>query len=117
MRSTWGSFVIGKNKTYLSFFSKEDYISNFKIKNNNKSVAYRNSGISIINRKCIDNIDYNNVCDLEISLYNKYSKKRKVGFYHYNGFWYPVETIKDFELTKKSKYIEKNIKKLINKFS
>ena len=117
MRSTWGSFLVGENKNYISNFSKEDYISNFKTHKKNNFVAYRNSGLSIINKKCIEDLNYEKIDDFEVSLYNKHLRAKKVGFYHFNDFWHPVETVKDLDLTTKSINIEKTIKKLINKFS
>ena len=119
MISSWGSFVQKKNNSYLFKFVKDHQLYNYNLKNFRSYMARRNSGISIINKKCLANFNYKTCKDFELDLFNKYAKLKKVCNYHFNSFWYPVETNKDIKLTKitsnKNK-IKNNIKKLIKKF-
>ena len=116
MESSWGTIV--KIKKNLKKFVVNAQIKNYKIKNYNKLECFRNTGISIINFKCIKYFKKFNK-NFEVSLYNKFVKQNKVGVKVFNKFWYPVETLKDLNILKtnnakikKIKLLKKKLKKV-----
>ena len=109
--TTWGTFFLDK-KNNIKKFSKNDRIEYIKLKSSNLK-GFRNSGISIINSKCLKNFNFN-VSDFEVGLFNKYIKKKSnIMLYNLNlKLWYPVETINDYNALNKNKELLKKLKKI-----
>lgn len=109
--TTWGSFFLDKNKN-IKKFSKNDRIEYIKLQNLNLN-GYRNSGISLINSKCLNRFNFN-VSDFEVSLFNKYIKKKSnIMLYNLNlKLWYPIETINDYNSFHNNKKLIKKLKKI-----
>ena len=109
--TTWGTFFLDK-KNKIKKFSKNDRIEYIKPQSSNLK-GFRNSGISIINSKCLNNFNFN-VSDFEVSLFNKYIKKKSnIMLYNLNlKLWYPVETINDYNALNKNKELKKKLKKI-----
>ena len=109
--TTWGTFFLDK-KNNIKKFSKNDRIEYIKPQSSNLK-GFRNSGISIINSKCLKNFNFN-VSDFEVGLFNKYIKKKSnIMLYNLNlKLWYPVETINDYNALNKNKELLKKLKKI-----
>lgn len=115
MESSWGTIVKNK-KNLLKKFVINAQIEDYKIKKYAGFNCYRNTGISIINSKCLNyikNLDHN----FEISLYNKFVKYNKVGVKIFNKFWYPIETLKDLNILNQDKTKKKKINLIKQKLS
>tara|TARA_Y100000996_G_C22535855_1_gene648254 strand:+ start:1214 stop:1996 length:783 start_codon:yes stop_codon:yes gene_type:complete len=108
MQTTWGTIVKDKYNV-LKKFSVNSKITSYKIKNYEKYEAFRNTGLSIINVKCLSFIKSLKNNDFEISLYNKFIKFKNIGVKIFNGFWYPIETNKDLNLIRNEKKLVKQI--------
>ena len=112
MESAWGT-IVKRNKN-LKRFILNAQIENYKIKNLNKYDCYRNTGISVINSKCIKYFKKLNK-NFEVSLYNRFTKKNKVGVKIFNKFWYPIETLKDLNILEENKEKKRKIQLLKKK--
>ena len=112
MESAWGT-IVKRNKN-LKRFILNAQIENYKIKNFNKYDCFRNTGISVINSKCIKYFKKLNK-NFEVSLYNRFTKKNKVGVKIFNKFWYPIETLKDLNILEENKEKKRKIQLLKKK--
>ena len=117
MRSSWGSIVLKKNNYSVEKFDVESKIEKYHIEGFKNYSAFRNTGVSIINCKCLNFINKTKKKDFEISLYNKYLKKNLVGAKVFEGIWYPIETLKDLNAIKINKKLSQKIKLLKKKFN
>ncbi len=110
MKSSWGTFEYNK-KYELVKFTKNNYIHNYKLKNSNL-IGIRNSGITAMDTHCINNLNIKEK-DFEIKLFNKYIKKKQIGFYIFdNVIWEPIETLSDLNIVKNNK----KLKNFYNKY-
>lgn len=116
MISNWGSIVIRKNSLVKKFLVNSQ-INSYYLKGYKNHEAFRNTGISIINFKCLNFISKINNKNFEVSLYNKFVSKKKVGAKIFTGFWYPIETLKDFEIIKYEKQLINKIESLKKKLN
>lgn len=116
MYTSWGNIILGR-QNLLKKFNVNAQISSYRIQNYKKYEAFRYTGISIINNKCLSFIKTIKNKNFEISLYNKYIKYKKVGVTVFGGFWYPVETYKDLKITKSDKKIFEKILNFKKKLS
>lgn len=109
MKTSWGTFEYNKSKK-IKKFSKNNYLQSYKLKNSNM-FGVRNSGISAIDSLCLNNLS-GEENDFEINLYNKFIKKKQVGFYLFdNIIWEPVETLSDLNSIKKNFKLKNFFKK------
>ena len=115
MNSEWGTIIKEPKNDRVVKFSVNSKIESYKIKKFEKYNCYRNSGVSLINSKCLKFINNNLNTNFEISLFNKFIKINKVGIKIFKGLWYPIETLKDLNLIKNDKVLNKKIKKFKKK--
>jgi len=111
MRTSWGSILLKKNNSVYKF-KKNNIIDRYYLKNDSKYKAFRNTGINIINSNFLKHAKkINKKTDFEDFFYNK----KNIGSLIFDGFWYPVETYKDFLNLKKNKLLLKKVGKLLNR--
>lgn len=113
MKTSWGTFEYNKNKK-IKKFSKNNYLQSYQLKNSNM-IGVRNSGIAAIDSVCLNNLS-GEENDFEINLYNKFIKKKQIGFYIFdNIIWEPVETLSDLNTVKNNSklknFLTKNYEK------
>ena len=111
MRTSWGSILLKKNNSVYKF-KKNNIIDRYYLKNDSKYKAFRNTGITIINSNFLRHAKkINKKTDFEDFFYNK----KNIGSLIFDGFWYPVETYKDFLNLKKNRFLLKKVVKLFNR--
>lgn len=111
MKTSWGSILLKKNNSVYKF-KKNNIIDSYYLKNDSKYKAFRNTGITIINSNFLRHAKkINKKTDFEDFFYNK----KNIGSLIFDGFWYPVETYKDFLNLKKNRFLLKKVVKLFNR--
>lgn len=114
MRTSWGSIIKKKNSVSAYKFVKNERIESYKLKGFSKYESFRNTGISIFKVKVLDMIKKKNSLDFESYFFNKIDN---IGSFIFDGFWYPIETYKDFYNLKNEKSLKKKVITIIKKIN
>ena len=114
MKSSWGSIIRKKNSIKLYKFIKNEVIDMYQLKGFNKYEAFRNTGISIMKVKILKTIKIKKKLDFESFFFNKIDD---IGSFIFDGFWYPIETYKDYSQLKNDTILKNRVKNLIDKIN
>jgi NDP-sugar pyrophosphorylase family protein len=117
MRTSWGSLIVKENEKKLKKFLKNEIIETYQLKDYSNYKCFRNTGVSIIDTDCLNEIKKIKSKDFETVLFNKFAQKKKVGTLIYDDFWYPVETKKDYDELQRNKIYKKKIQTLKKKIN
>ncbi len=114
MKTSWGSIIKKKNSSRVYKFIKNERVESYKLKGYNQYESFRNTGISIFKVKVLKMIKKKNCIDFESYFFNKI---HNIGSFIFDGFWYPVETYKDFYNLKHDTILKIKVRKLIKKIN
>ena len=93
--SPWG--IITTNDNNVVGFERDLKVKNLEIISNRKVRGEVYSGLCIIKKKCLNSFDWENCCDFETYLFNKYIQNGSVSHFQINGTWYPIDTPKHLD--------------------
>jgi len=115
MIANYGVFKFD-NKNNILQFGKNLFYN--KLITNKKNYFLPYIGMAILNRLHLDDINFKNYKEFELSFFNKILKKNKVGVKQVDHFWICFDNQKDINIAlKKNSIINDEIKKLKKTYS